>query len=402
MEANCSFSNNRVVVVASRRSAISKIPGILNHMKDVDLLAAVFRMVSEGLYEWIDSAITGSAFPVERDNLCRKAILAAGMPVNINCSTISKTCASSDEALYMAYMKILTGKSQAVLVGGCEKVSNSSYVLRYMKSKVGDSIKGQLPFLCDIEKIHTENDMPYIVEMLANKKNISREEQDLYAIKSRLKAQKAYDNHRFDREIIPIRYSDTDFFCADELINQVIDEKEVRTQNPMFVQDGTLTHYNTSPMCDCAVAIVLMNYDVAQAAGIKYLAEIKDVTSICVAQEEMGTVMERCVEKILCENHMEKHDIDLYEINESFAAQAIAVIQGLGINSDKVNVNGGNLALGYPIGASGMRMCVTLIHEMIRSQVRYGISVMCGGGAMANAVLFQNAPFICDTNNRGN
>ncbi len=313
--------SNRVVVVAARRSAISKIPGVLNHVNEVDLLATVFRTVSDGFYDWIDSAITGSAFPVERDNLCRKAILAAGMPSQITCSTISKTCASSDEALYMAYTKILSGKSRAVLVGGCEKVSNSSYVLHFMKKRVKDSYKEQLPYLCNIEKSYTENDMHYIAEVLAKKQNISREEQDLFAIKSRLKAQNAHETHRFDSEIIPIRYSDeNNYFQTDELLDQIIDEDEVRIEKPMFIQDGTLTRCNTSPMCDCAVAMVVMSYDVARAAGLKCLAEIKDVSYIGIQQENMGKAMEQCVEKILDENHLEKNEIDLYEINESFAA----------------------------------------------------------------------------------
>ena len=384
--------NKRVVVVAARRSALSKIPGAFSQIQEVDLLASVFQVVSEGLHMWIDSAITGSAFPVERDNLCRKAILALNSPINIDCTTISKTCASSDEALYMAFTKIISGKSQAVLVGGCEKVSNSQYILRYMKDRVKNASKGQLLCLSDIENNFGENDMHYIAEILANRKYISREEQDIFAIKSRLKARMAYKNHRFDKEILPIHFSknDNDVLCIDELTQQTFDEKKIHTEKPIFLQDGALTNYNTSQMCDCAVAMVLMNYDMAQAAGIKCLVEIKDVSSICVAKADMGNAMEQCIEKILNENHLRKNDIDLYEINESFAVQAIATIKALKINSGKVNVNGGNLALGYPIGASGMRMCVTLIYEMLRINARYGISTMCSGGTMANAILFEN------------
>ncbi len=385
--------NSRVVVVTAQRSAISKIPGILNYVKEVDLLATVFKTVSGGLHEWIDTAITGSSFPVERDNLCRKAVLASGMPSRISCSTISKTCASSDEALYMAYTKIITGKSRAVLVGGCEKVSNSAYVLRHMKNRVCDSTKGHLPLLCDVKQSYEENDMHYIAEIVAKKLNISLEDQNYFATKSRENARKAFESHYFEKEIIPIPYSDenNNFFDGDELVQQIINEKYIDDKTPIFVQDGTLTNYNTSPMCDCAVAMVVMDYETAKSAGLKYLVEIQDVSCIGVSSDESGMAMEKCVEKILWENHLDKNEIGLYEINESFAAQAIAVIRALGVNPNCVNVNGGNLALGYPIGASGIRMCVTLIHEMIRSQVEYGISVMCGGGEMANAVLFRNA-----------
>ena len=392
MKNERTHQNKRVVVVAARRSAISKIPGAFNQVKEVDILADVFQAVASGLHIWIDSAITGSAFPIERDNLCRKAVLASNLPINVDCTTISKTCASSDEALYTAYTKIMSGKSHAVLVGGCEKVSNSPYILRFMKNRVKDASKRQLPCLNDVKNNFSEDDMHYIAEILANQKNITREEQDLFAKKSRVKARIAYDNHRFDKEILPIRFSenDKDFLFVDELIQQTIYEKEIHAEAPMFVQDGALTNYNTSQMCDCAVAMVVMDYETAQAADIKCLVEIKDVSSICVASTNMGNAMEQCVDKILNENHLRKNEIDLYEINESFAAQAIAVIQALGINPDRVNVNGGNLALGYPVGASGMRMCVTLIYEMLRINAKYGISTMCGGGTMANAILLQN------------
>ncbi len=384
--------SRRAVVVAARRSAVSTVPGLLNQISDVDLLADVFKDVSHGYNEWIDSAITGSAFPVERDNLCRKSVLAAGLSSKINCSTISKTCASSDEALFNAYVNILSGKARAFLVGGCEKVSNSSYMLGFMKKRVRDSVKMQLPNFSDIEKAINEDEMHYTAEILAHKHNITREMQDSFAIKSRAKARKAYDKHKFENEIIPIKYTKevTKQLSADELIQQPFDKKEIYAGAPMFVHNGTLTKYNTAPMCDCAAAMVIMDYALSRAMGLKHLVEIKDISWVGVEQNEIGCAMKKCVEKILKDNHLEKDEIDLYEINEAFAAQAIVTINALGININSVNVNGGNLALGYPVGASGLRMCITLIHEMIRSNLRYGISVMCGGGAMANAVLFEN------------
>lgn len=382
----------RVVVVAARRSAVSTIPGTLNQMSDVELLANVFRDVSSGFHEQIDSAIAGSAFPVERDNLCRKSILTAGLPSKIYCATISKTCASSDEALSIAYSTILSCKSQAILVGGCEKVSNSSYMLGFMKKRVRDSLKMQLPFFDDIKLKKNEDEMHYIAEMLAHKHNITREMQDFFAINSRTKLKKAYDANKFEDEIIPIRYSEEieERFHIDELAQQPFDENEIRAEAPMFIQNGTLTKYNTAPMCDCATAMLIMDHKLSQEIGLKHLIEIKDVSWIGVSQNEIGYAMGKCVKKILEDNHLDKNDIGLYEINEAFAAQAIVTIDFLDIDINKVNVNGGNLALGYPVGASGMRMCITLIHEMIRSHSKYGISVMCGGGAMANAILFEN------------
>ncbi len=386
-------NSNRVIVATANRSAAGKIPGMLTQMRDVELLANVFNNVARDINCIIDSAIVGSAFPIERDNLCRKAVLASEIPSQINCITVSKTCASSDEALSLGYMRILAGKSNAILIGGCEKVSNSSYTLSFMKERVKHAIKNQLPCLCDIKKNVTENDMHYLAEILAYKHGISREEQDLFAINSRQRAYNAYKKNKFKNEIIPIKYAEEneDKMSSDEWIQIPFDKDEVLQALPIFIQNGMLTKYNTAPMCDVAAAMIITSYDTFQTSELDYLVDIKDVACVSVPQEEMGCAMEKCVRKILEDNHLDKEEIDLYEINESFAVQAIITIQALEINPNRVNVNGGNLALGYPIGASGLRMCVTLVHEMVRSKSKYGISVMCGGGTMANAVLFHNS-----------
>lgn len=379
----------KVVAVAAFRSAVGKVPGLLNETDETDLLAQVFCETTKGAEGKIEACILGSGFPNERDNLCRKAWLRAGLPGEIDCTTVSKTCASSDEALSFAYQKIVSGKANAVLVGGSEKVGSSGYMLRFMKERVKRSAMGKLPYYHEIKDVIQENDMPYIAEMIAQKYSISRVDQDCYAIDSREKAHSAYESNKFQDEIVPIKLSNNDVFDKDELLEYDSDEELIHTEAPMFIADGSLTRYNAASMCDCAAAVLVMRESVAISMGMRPLVEVKDVAYIGVPNEKRGYAMKYCVEKILNENQLSKDSIDLYEINESFAAQAIAIVEALGIDKKQVNVNGGNLALGYPVGASGLRMIVTLIHEMKRSRAKWGISAMCAGGIMANATLLR-------------
>jgi len=386
-------TGNRVVVIDAKRSPVSKVPGMLSQVSDINLLAAVYRGVSGGLGGHIDYAVAGSAFPPCRDNLCRKSVLAAGLSPQIGCSTVSKTCASSDEALAFAYMVISSGEFRLVLAGGCEKASNSPYILGFMKKRISDSMKMRLPNLCDLKDNSSEDEMHHISEVLAKRFGIDKEAQDSFAIGSKKKAALANAQGRFKNEIILIRDLSEDVngcLEVDELVLQPFSEKDIYNAPPMFAQDGSLTEYNAAPMGDAAAGMLVMEYDFSREMALDYLVEIKDIMRICIDWDNMGLAMVKCVEKILNKNELSMDDIGLFEINEAFAVQAILTTDTLGLNINKINVNGGSLALGYPVGASGMRMCVTLIHQMIRTGIRYGLSVMCGGGLMATAILFES------------
>lgn len=383
----------RAAVIAGRRTPVGKIPGELNYIEETELLSKTFQAVAAEAAALIDEAIVGSAFPVERDNLCRKALLKAGLPVEISCATVSKTCAASDEAFALAFHKILCNTAKTVLVGGVEKVSNSSYTLHFMKRNIKRLLKKKLPLYSEIETNIEENDMAYISEMLARKYQITRRQQDEFTYRSIMKAQEARKAGCFQQELISICYgtaADMHAIYEDELLLYPRSKAQIQEAPPMFVDDGTVTQYNAATMCDCAVSMLLMDYDEAVKHGIKPMAVVRAVQSIGVRQEAVGTAMVECVTAVLRKAHLNIEDIGLFEINESFAAQALYTIEALQLDPETVNVNGGNLALGYPIGATGMRMYTTLLYEMGRRHTVFGLSVMCAGGNMAQAVIFQS------------
>ncbi len=383
---------NRVAVVDSKRSAIGKMPGGLSGVDEISLLAQILKETAKSSKDVeIQNAVTGSSFPNERDNLCRKAILCAGLPETISAVTISKTCASSDEALASGYYQILAGKADCMLAGGIEKSNNSPYILCHMKKTIKMQLKGKQPFYEDIAAGIQENDMVLIAEMLSRKYGITREQQDAFTIRSIKKALAAEKNAYFRDEILPVSKDGNPENCVshDEMFLANREEGMIRAAEPLYLQDGVLTQYNTSSVCEGAAAMLLMNVAKAKEAGVEYEYFIRDIFMTGVAKKDMGRSMSVCVEEILRRNHLTLSDIDLIEINESSAAQVIFILNELKLDEEKVNVNGGNLAIGYPIGMCGMRMDISLLHEMKRRNAVFGLSVICSGGNMANAAIFQ-------------
>lgn len=385
----------KIAVIAAKRSPIGKVPGELSSISETELLAYIFQKTAAPFQKMkIDEAITGASFPLEKDNLSRKAIQMAGFPTEISAATVSKTCASSDEALSIACCKILSGKSRAVLVGGIEKISNSPYTLKTMKQDVKRSLSKKMPAFHEIVGTMDENDMVYINEMLARQYHITREEQDIYCIDSIQKARSAAQNGYFKSEIIPVKYMQNDqvySLAEDEMLSHERPEQKIKQAEPMFLKDGCVTRYNAAPVCDCCAAVLVADEDYAKECGYTPAIEIKDTVSIGTEKEKMGHAMGACTQYILKKNGLSLSQIDLVELNDPFAVQALFTISSLKIDARKVNINGGNLALGYPIGATGLRMDVTLIHEMTRKRCRFGLSVMSAGGNMAQATLFEKA-----------
>lgn len=384
----------KIAIISAKRTPNGKIPGELSYLSEIKFLSDMLTYICKDLnYMKLDEALLGCSFPTERDNLCRKAILQAGLPCEVQATTISKTCASSDEALNIAYDRILCGKANSILVSGAEKVSNSSYILHYMKNNIKRAFKQQLPLFKDIENDIAENNMAYINEKLSRQYYISRKEQDEFVIRSIQKAKEANQSGNLKNEIVSINYFADNLpykLDTDELLMIDRSKKEIDTAPPIFLQDGCITQYNAAPMSDCCAVIVLMELKEAYHQGLNPKIIIKDTRSVGVPQAQTGLAMVKCIEHILRENKLTKEDIDLYEINESFAAQTLCVMKLLQIDEERVNVNGGNLALGYPIGATGLRMGVTLVNEMMRREnVHLGLSVICAGGNMAHAVIYE-------------
>lgn len=378
----------KIAVLEAKRAPIGKIPGKLNFIGETELMAIVFAETAKRYEGLISEAVLGASFPIEKDNLCRKAVLKAGLPAEISAVTVSKTCASSDEALRIACERIRVGETGAVLVGGSEKVSNSPYMLRHMKKNVKLSLKGQMPWYSEILDNIAENDMAYLYETISRKYGITREAQDAYTLRSIEKAAAAGKRP----EIIPVSYANCDreyYLDTDEMPLNAKTEQEIRNAGPMFLRDGFITQYNAAIMCDCSCAMLIMDFDLAAGLGLKPEVSILDTCCLGVPKDKAGQAMRECASKAVEANGLNFSDIDLFEINESFAAQAIFTIEELGLDMEKVNRNGGSLALGYPVGAAGLRMNVSLVNEMIRSGAKFGLSVMCAGGNMANAAIFK-------------
>ena len=385
-------NKTKIAVVSAKRSAVGKIPGGLNFIDDVTLMSEIIKCIVKGYDNYIDEIIIGSSFPVERDNLARKALLKSGLSPEIPAYVVSKTCASSDEALICACNKIMAGNAKAVLVGGIEKVSNSAHTLAVMKDKIKKSMKNLLPSLESVKLTMNENDMTYISEIISEKYSISRRLQDEYAYESYLRAMRAQRQNLFLSEIIPITYKFNEDILtvkSDEMLDESKTWSQIAEALPMFISKGTLTFQNSAPMGDCSAAIFVMDYEYLKSEGIRPLLSVCDYVSIGVDKNKFGQAMAEAVKRLLHNNKLTKNDIGLYEINDSFASQLIFTSNILGLDMDRVNVNGGNITLGYPIGTTGMRMSVTLIHEMLRRGAEFGISVMCAGGNMADAVLFR-------------
>ena len=288
------IKENRVAVAASKRSAIGKMPGGLSGVEEISLLAQVFKETAKSSKcVKIQNAVTGSSFPNERDNLCRKAILYAGLPETISAATISKTCASSDEAVASGYYQILSGKADCMLAGGIEKSNNSSYILCHMKKTIKTQIKGTQPFYEDIAAGIQENDMVLIAEMLSRKYDITREQQDDFTLRSMKKALEAEKKGYFKEEILPVSKDGSPEHCVshDEMLYANRKEEWIRTANPLYLRDGVLTQYNTSPVCEGAAAMLLINAAIAEERGVEYEYFIRDIFMVGVAKKDMGRSM---------------------------------------------------------------------------------------------------------------
>ena len=383
-----------VVVVSACRSPVGKIPGELNAIGEIPLLAKVFQeaVTRAGLPVQIEEALTGASFPIEKDNLCRKAILYAGLSEMISCTTISKTCASSDEALAIAWHKIRNGAAGTILVGGIEKIGNSPYVLHFMKQNVKRMLNKQLPCRAEIEELIQDNDMAYMNEVLARKAGISRQAIDAHTYQSILKAETAYRNGCFAEETVPIPYTEngiTRYIIGDEFPQVVRSKREIYEADPMFLKDGVLTRLNSAAIAECAVAMLLMEEDTARTIGLQPIGRIVSVLNTAVPNEERGSSMAKCTQSILERCGMAPFDVGLYSSNDSFMVQSMLTVMEMGLDADRVNVDGGNIGLGYPIGATGLRMCTSLLYEMQRRQVSLGLHVIGAGANMAQAVVMQ-------------
>ncbi|MGW9526698.1 acetyl-CoA C-acetyltransferase [Paenibacillus terrae] len=329
-------------------------------------------------------------------NPARQAALKAGIPIDVPESTINTVCGSGLHAVALAYNSILAEQSNIVLAGGMESMSNAPYLLRNARNgyKLGngelvDSLVAD-GLTCPINHYH----MGITAENVAEKYGISRLEQDEFAFESQIKAVEAKNKKVFEEQIVPVMIKtkkETIYFTEDEHIRGNTTKEKLSHLKTAFKENGTVTAGNSSGINDGAATMLVVSEDKCKEHALKPLAYIKGYSLVGVDPAYMGMGPVKAISSLLKQQGISINDIDLFEINEAFAAQAVAVMKELGVNPEKVNVNGGAIAIGHPVGASGARILVTLVHEMVRRSSRYGIASLCIGTGMGIAMLVENA-----------
>lgn len=327
-------------------------------------------------------------------NSARIASQQAGFPEETPAYVVIKACGSSLKAITNATAAIQTEQNEVIVAGGTESMSNVPYIIKNRwGSKFGNIVMEDAlmadGLVCSLGNEH----MGVTAERLAEKYQITREEQDQFAYDSHVKAAKAIRENKFSDEIAPIELQTRkgkQFFTTDENVRASIDKEKLTTLKPVFKKGGFVTAGNACPMNDGAAALLMMSAKRAEQEGLQPLVKVKAYASAGVNHSVMGIGPVPATKKALEKAGLTLDDIGLIELNEAFAAQALAVIKELGLDESRVNVNGGAIALGHPVGATGAKLSVTLIHEMIRSKTKYGLVTMCMAGGMGITVIYEN------------
>ncbi len=388
-----------VAIVQALRTPVGNFGGSLKDVPAVDLGALVIREIVErsGLNPGdVDEVIMGNILQAGLgQNPARQSAVKGGIPHEVPSVTINKLCGSGLKAVMLGAQAILLGDAEVVVAGGMENMSRAPYLLnearfglRMGHAQAVDSmiVDG---LWCAFNDIH----MGITAENIAGEFGISREEQDAFALASQEKAIAAIDNGRFEAEIVPVsipqRKGDPRVFAVDEFPRRGTTLETLSRLRPAFQKEGTVTAGNASGINDGAACLLLMPLHRAEASGLKPMAVIRSYASAGVDPRIMGTGPIPAGKKALARAGLTTGQLDLIEANEAFAAQALSVARGLEFQMDKVNVNGGAIALGHPIGASGARILVTLLHEMARRNSRYGLATLCIGGGQGAAVVVE-------------
>jgi acetyl-CoA C-acetyltransferase len=385
-----------IVIVAAARTAVGRFGGTLAKTPATELGATVIRaLLQRAKLEGgqIGEVILGQVLAAGAgQNPARQALIHAGLPNGVPAMTINKVCGSGLKAVMLAAQAIRDGDSDIIIAGGQENMSASPHVLAGSRDgqRMGDWKMVDSMIVDGLWDVYNQYHMGVTAENVAKQYNISRQAQDALALGSQMKASAAQEAGRFKDEIvgvtIPQRKGDPVVFDSDEFINKKTSAEALAGLRPAFDKTGSVTAGNASGLNDGAAGVVVMTAAKAAALGLKPLARIASYASAGLDPKIMGMGPVPAAKKALERAGWKPQDLDLLEINEAFAAQACAVHQEMGWDTDKVNVNGGAIAIGHPIGASGCRILVTLLHEMVRRDAKKGIASLCIGGGMGVAL----------------
>ena len=384
-----------VVIVAAGRTAIGKFGGTLSKVPAAELGATVIRhlLAKTGIDPAsVSEVIMGQVLTAGAgQNPARQAVIKSGLPESVPASTLNVVCGSGLRATHLAAQAIKSGDASIVIAGGQENMSASPHVLNGSRDgfRMGDAKLTDTMIVDGLWDAYNQYHMGVTAENVAKKYEISRAEQDEFALQSQLKAETAQKEGKFKDEIVPVEIASkkgTVVFDTDEYPKHGATLEGLASLRPAFNKEGSVTAGNASGLNDGAAAVIMMSASKAQELGLTPLAKIKAyaLTGLNPAIMGMGPVSAAtlCLEKA----GWRHEDVDLMEINEAFAAQAVAVNKQMGWDTSKINVNGGAIALGHPIGASGARVLVTLLHEMVRRDAKKGLASLCIGGGMGVAL----------------
>ena len=386
---------NDVVITAALRTAVGKFSGSIAKLPASDMGAQVIKalLLGSGVKpEQVSEVILGQALTAGcGQNPARQALIRAGIPDMVPAMTVGKVCGSGLKAVHLAAQAIKCGDAEIVIAGGQENMSAAPHVLLGSRDgfRMGDAKLVDSMIVDGLWDVYNQYHMGITAENVAKKFEISRREQDEFAAASQQKAEAAQKAGRFKAEITPVEMASkkgTTVFETDEYIRYGVTAEALAELKPAFSKDGTVTAGNASGINDGAAAVIMMSAKRASELGLKPLARIKAYASAGVDPKIMGMGPVPASQFCLKKAGWTHADLDLMEVNEAFAAQAIAVNKQMGWDTGKINVNGGAIAIGHPIGASGCRILVTLLHEMLRRDARKGLASLCIGGGMGVAL----------------
>jgi acetyl-CoA C-acetyltransferase len=384
------------VIVAAARTAIGKFGGSLAKIPAPELGALVIGEVLKraGVKpDQVDEVIMGQVLTAgSGQNPARQALIKAGIPVAVPALTINVVCGSGLKAVMLAAQSIANGDAEIVVAGGQENMSAAPHVLMNSRDgfRMGDVKMVDSMIIDGLWDVYNKYHMGITAENVAKQYGIDRAQQDAFSLASQQKASAAQDAGKFKDEIVPVlipqKKGDPIAFAADEFINKKTSAEALSGLKPAFDKEGTVTAGNASGINDGAAAVLVMSATRAKALGLTPLARIKSFATAGIDPKIMGMGPVPASNRALAKADWKPADLDLMEINEAFAAQACAVNKEMGWDTSKINVNGGAIALGHPIGASGCRILVSLLHEMKRRDAKKGLASLCIGGGMGVAL----------------
>ena len=389
---------NNVVIVAACRTAVGALGGMYKTITSLDLSIPIMQELVKrsGIDpEIIEDVIWGCNYQRTylENNLARVAAVKAGLPESVPGITIHRNCTSSLSSIQFGFYQIKSGEADCIMAGGADSMSTAPHMVfdaRYGKKYGHMELRDSM--WDSFTNLGVGPAMGITAENVAERYGITREEMDAYALQSHQRAVAAIDAGKFKDEIVPItikgRKGDT--VCdTDEFPRRDTSLEKLGKLKATFKEDGKVTAGNSSGMNDAASGVILMDEDKAKELGVPIIARVLSVGAVGLDPDYMGLGPIGASRKVLEKAGLTVEDVDLWEMNEAFAAQCLACQRDLGIDIDKLNVNGGGISIGHPVGATGARLVVTLVHELKRREQKYGIATLCAGGGMGVAVLVE-------------